>query len=292
MASEPAIAQARKSAFVFLAVPTEAAYGLVQAISGPGGPVVIDLTGAHRLDEGTHAGAYGHPHPVPSNLKRARFGLVPWEGPAKGATLIANPGCYATAVLMALLPLLKAGLIVPETLAIDAKSGTTGAGRKAEESLLFSEVDGECSPYRVGRHQHLPEIQKYCRLYADAPVDPIFVTHLLPVRRGISAAIYSRLKPGRAEADVAAAFEEAYRSYPLVTHGPVTPALTSLRAAERTPMTRISYAATGDKLHVFSVIDNLMKGAASQAVENLNRCLDLPVETGLLPEAPLAEVTS
>lgn len=283
---EPAIAQARTSQFVFLAVPTEASYALVEALTGQNGtegPIVIDLSGAHRLDEATHLSAYEQPHPFAANLRRARYGLVPWEGPAKNGKLIANPGCYATAILMALLPLLRAGLIDESTLTIDAKSGTTGAGRKAEESLLFSEVDGECTPYRVGRHQHLPEIQRYCRTFAEARIDPIFVTHLLPVRRGITAGIYSRLKPGWTETDVEAAYDESYRGYPLVAHGPIAsaPSLASLRAVERTPMTRISYAVLGNKLHVFSVIDNLMKGAASQAVENFNNCLDLPPETGL-----------
>ncbi len=295
--AESAIVQARLSAFVFLAVPTEVSYSLVQALSTPSaadGPVVIDLSGAHRLEEAAHAGAYGHPHPFATNLRHARYGLVPWEGPAQVGKLIANPGCYATAVLMALLPLLRAGLIDESTLTIDAKSGTTGAGRKAEESLSFSEVDGECAPYRVGRHQHLPEIQRYCRVYSEAQIDPIFVTHLLPIRRGITAGIYSRLKPGQDETDVAAAYDEAYRSYPLVAHGSIAskPILASLRAVERTPMTQISYSTVGNKLHVFSVIDNLMKGAASQAVENFNLCLDLSPETGLFPGSSAVQVTS
>jgi N-acetyl-gamma-glutamyl-phosphate reductase len=203
---------------------------------------------------------------------------------------VANPGCYATSILMALLPLLRPsgsgdpGIIDPASLVIDAKSGTSGAGRKANEDLLFTEVDGDCLPYRVGKHQHIPEIIQAVQRLSGVEIDPLFATNLLPVRRGITSGIYARLRPGKSLADVAGAFESAYAGYPLLAHGAIeeAPKLLSLRRVAGSPRTQIAYTTDGNKLYLFSAIDNLLKGAASQAVENLNRLLDLPLETGLL----------
>jgi N-acetyl-gamma-glutamyl-phosphate reductase len=268
---------------IFLATPAEASMKLApEALAA--GAHVIDLSGAFRLEAAEFAKWYGHEHSSPELIARAHYGLVPWCGPLDapsikkcGTTLVANPGCYATAALLALIPLLRDGLVDPATLVIDAKSGTTGAGRKATENLLFSEVDGECLPYKVGRHQHLPELRKYVAAFAQAEIDPHFATHLLPVRRGIICGLYARTRASAAE--IAASFERAYAGYPLVRAregepGPLRRVVGSARA-------EISFTVTGDKLYVFSMIDNLLKGAASQAVENLNRLLDLPPETAL-----------
>jgi N-acetyl-gamma-glutamyl-phosphate reductase len=185
---------------------------------------------------------------------------------------------------MALIPLLKARAIDPATLAIDAKSGTTGAGKKAAENLIFSEVDGECLPYKVGKHQHLPEIQEYAAALGGRQIDPFFTTHLLPVRRGIIAGLYARLTPG---ADVAKAYADAFAGYSLAKVEKIESAETSsyalsLKKIAGSSGVRIGYQTVGQKLYVFSLIDNLLKGAASQAVENLNRILDLPIDTGLM----------
>lgn len=237
---------------------------------------MIDLSGAFRAT-----------HP---------YGLVPWAGPLvrqdDQPILIANPGCYATAVEMALIPLLKAGALQADSIVIDAKSGTTGGGRKPAENLLLSESADNCTPYRVGKHQHLPEIQKAILDFAGVAIDPQMVTHLLPVRRGISAGIYA--KPGvalqglndvQATEKLGAMFQEAYRNYPLVRmtslESSQATALLSLQRISGTAMTNLVYGVQGGKVFVFSVIDNLMKGAATQAIENLNRILDLPVETGI-----------
>jgi N-acetyl-gamma-glutamyl-phosphate reductase len=270
--------------FVFLATPAEASVELASKILNASSDVcVIDLSGAFRLNAEQTKKWYGiceNPY-----LAQAQYGLVPWCGPVtKGTRLISNPGCYATAALMAIIPLIKAGVIDPRTLVIDAKSGATGAGRKASENLLFCEVEGECLPYRVGKHQHLPEIIRYVQAFAGAEIDPVFATHLLPVRRGILASIYARTTKILSNDDVAAIYNEAYSRYPLVRHGLATDqnrALLSLKRVAGSARTELRYLVEGDKLHVFSLIDNLLKGAASQAVENLNRVLDLPVTTGL-----------
>lgn len=269
---------------VFLATPAEASVELASKIlSAHSNVKVIDLSGAFRLDSEGAKKWYGlSENPF---LADAHYGLVPWSGPfSKSARLISNPGCYATAALMAILPLLKAGIIDPRTLVIDAKSGATGAGRKASENLLFCEVDGECLPYRIGKHQHVPEIVRYVEQFTGASIDPVFATHLLPVRRGILASVYARTtKPVTNEA-LSAIFTEAYSGYSLVRHGLATDqnrAHMTLKRIAGSARTEIRYLVDGDKLHVFSLIDNLLKGAASQAVENLNRVLDLPVATGL-----------
>ena len=206
--------------------------------------------------------------------------------------LIANPGCYATSVLMAVVPLLKRNLIDPDSLVVDAKSGTSGAGRKASENLLFTEVDGECLPYRIGKHQHLPEIRQFAEAYSGAKIDPIFATHLLPVRRGIIAGIYAKLSPGVSELDIAGAYGNDYSDYGLVEwgqlHGGTSRAdgySLSLKRVVGSAVTRLHYqlshSESGGKLYLFSLIDNLIKGAAGQAIENFNCLHGLPAATGL-----------
>jgi N-acetyl-gamma-glutamyl-phosphate reductase len=243
---------------------------------------VIDLSGAFRLKTQSYPQWYGFEHSEKDLLAQAQYGLVPFCGP-KASQLIANPGCYATAVLMPLIPLLRDGLIDPASIVIDAKSGTTGAGKKAAENLIFSEVDGECLPYKVGKHQHLPEIQEYAHALGGQAIDPFFATHLLPVRRGIIAGIYAKLTQGSYQ-KVPGTF--LFDGYPLVSVEQIeTPKTSSyalsLKRIVGSPKIRIGYQVNDNKLYVFSLIDNLMKGAASQAVENLNRALDLPIDAGL-----------
>lgn len=252
---------------MFLATPGEVSVELAPKILAQG-KTVIDISGAFRLDN-----------------PQAEYGLVPYCGPkSAGGRLIANPGCYATAIQLALIPLLKHDLIETHGLVIDAKSGTTGAGRKASESQLFAEVDGECLPYRVGRHQHLPEMQKYIEKYTGVRIEPHFSTHLLPTKKGIVASIYATAKTDDLKS-VQAAYATEYAHYPLVQHGTDYSRLAKLATVVGTPYTRISYEMVGRKLYIFSVLDNLMKGAASQAVENLNRLLDLPLTYSLVSEA-------
>ncbi|MES2964490.1 MAG: N-acetyl-gamma-glutamyl-phosphate reductase [Bdellovibrionota bacterium] len=286
---------------VFLATPAEVSLELApRALKA--GAHVVDLSGAFRLKRGTleerastYKRWYGFDHSAPEQLLAAENGLVPWAGrlSAKKPTLVANPGCYATSVLMAILPLLRANAIVKDTLVVDAKSGTTGAGRKASEATSFTEVEGECLPYKVARHQHWPEIVQQAAAHSGADIAPFFTTHLLNVRRGIISSIYARLAPSfiagtDAETDlkIEALFQEAYSNYPLARFGalgkPETDALLSLKRVVGTARTHVTWKAEGDKLHLFSLIDNLVKGAASQAVENFNRLNDEPATTGLV----------
>ena len=268
---------------VFLATPAEVSLELAPKIIAAG-KKVIDLSGAFRLKYNDYQKWYGFHHSALNFLAEAQYGLSPWAGPASSSVrLVANPGCYATAILMALIPLLKNGLIQADTVVIDAKSGATGAGRKASESMIFSEVSGECLPYKVGRHQHYPEIQEGLLSYAGQTIEAHFTTSLLPVRRGIIAGIYLKTQMGVSEAMIGAVYEDAYRNYDLVKVRSLKNQnmQSSLKKVVGTAQTHISYELQDSRLYIFACIDNLMKGAASQAIENLNRICDWPLETGL-----------
>jgi N-acetyl-gamma-glutamyl-phosphate reductase len=266
---------------VFLATPAEASLKLAPEILKQG-KKVIDLSGAFRLKKNDYPKWYGFTHEQNELLQAANYGLVPFAQFSE-SNLVANPGCYASSVLMALIPLIKKGLIQTETIVIDAKSGTTGAGKKASENLLFTEVDGECLPYKIGKHQHLPEIIEAVEQFTGVSIDPFFTTHLLPTRRGILSSLYMKVKPGVTIEQINDAYAHVYANNPLVFFGESDkqPQLLSLKKVVGTAHTHLSYHLKGEQLFLFSTIDNLMKGAASQAIENFNRLYDFPLETGL-----------
>ena len=283
---------------VFLATPAEVSLELAPKLLAAG-TNVIDLSGAFRLKAGgretqlaNYMRWYGLVHPQPELLETATYGLFPWakvNGKGGKGQLIANPGCYATSILLGLIPLLKASLVNIDSIVVDAKSGTSGAGRKATENLLFTEVEGECLPYRVGRHQHMPEIQQTLAALTGVKVDLALATHLIPVRRGIISSIYARLNAGSDAKAVANAYGRAFEGYPLVqveelaqAEGRGNQFALSLRRVVGTPAARIVFRVEEERLYVFSLIDNLMKGAATQAVENFNRLTGLAPETGLM----------
>lgn len=268
---------------VFLATPAEVSLELTHKLRQLG-KTVIDVSGAFRLKKHSYTEWYGFSHTDEKNLKASFYGLVPFaSADNKDIQLIANPGCYATAISMALIPLIKHNVINEQSIVVDAKSGTSGAGKKPTENMLFTEVDGECLPYKVGRHQHYPEIVEAIELYAHKKIDFHFTTSLLPTRRGIIAGIYARLSEGKTIDDVHACFDNEFKNYPLVSHQLISkqPSLLSLKKVVGTGQTHISYEVRDNKLYVFSTIDNLLKGAASQAVENMNHILGLTPYTGL-----------
>jgi N-acetyl-gamma-glutamyl-phosphate reductase len=201
------------------------------------------------------------------------------------ARLVANPGCFPTVSALAVLPLLRAGLIDPGSLIIDAKSGTTGAGRKATEELSFSEVDGDFRAYRVLRHQHTPEIEQVLGLAGVAGARVVFTTHLLPTRRGILATAYGRLTAaaGNDAADkVARALAHFAEGKPFVRLAPVDEVtLSSVVGTNRVVMGAKVDVSRGIVV-VCAAIDNLVKGASGQAVQNANLMFGLPEATGLV----------
>jgi len=275
---------------VFLATPAEVSLGLAPQILARG-KTVIDLSGAFRLKKNDYKKWYGFEHTENTWLTKAEYGLSSWIGPVSRSLsgnspsekLIANPGCYATAILLALIPLLKNNLILENSIVIDAKSGTSGAGKKFSENLLYTEVAGECLPYKVGKHQHYPEIIEALESFSSKNIKAHMTTSLLPIRRGIIANIYAQLAEGVTADNIEAAFETAYAENVLIEFGSLQkkPELLSLKKVVGTARTHISYSIEENRLYVFSCLDNLLKGAASQAIENFNRISDLPIFTGL-----------
>lgn len=285
---------------VFLATPVDVSMQLAPELLAQD-IIVIDLSGAFRLPADQFEHWYGQQHTAAILIARAQYGLSPWwhSKSPQDITLIANPGCYATCALMALLPLLQAQLILHDNIVVDAKSGVSGAGRKASEALLFCEVDNDFYPYKIGRHQHMPEIAHAVAAFAGVQAKPMMVTHLLPVKRGILVSIYAQLQQSvrdlpaqELQTRLDAAFAQAYKNYPLVKYGYLTDdkqdkRLISLQQVTGSARVHIAYKVYGDQLLLFACLDNLMKGAASQAIENVNILSALPLETGLLAEEGL-----
>jgi N-acetyl-gamma-glutamyl-phosphate reductase len=267
-------ALAREADLVFLALPdtaaAELAPGLVES-----GVRVIDLSGAFRLrDAEARARWYPETHQLPAGVA---YGLVEWERDAvRSARLVANPGCYPTAALLALLPLAAAGLLVPGAdVIVDAKSGVSGAGKTPSERTHFSEVHGSLAAYGVFNHRHGAEIEQ------GLGRDVTFTPHLVPLDRGILATIYGRVAPGTSEPAVADAYRRAYSEAAFVRL--TGDALPEIKHVAHTNFCDIGWrVALSGKVVLVSVIDNLVKGASGQAVQNMNVMLGLDERAGLL----------
>jgi len=244
---------------------------------------VVDLSGAFRLRAAADYPVwFGLAHTAPALLKRAVYGLTEWNSAAiAAADLVANPGCYPTATLLGLLPLCRADLIdLSAGVVVNVVSGVSGAGRRLRDDLLFCEVDGGIRPYGVPRHRHLAEIAATAGLRPGA--DIAFIPHLAPFDRGLLASIAIRLRDGVGASAVAKALGDAYAGAPsirLLGEGGL-PATADVRG---TNLCVIGWSvdAAARRATVFAVIDNLIKGAAGSAVQNLNLMLGLPEMEGL-----------
>lgn len=284
---DPATANLRACDLVFFATPNGVAMQQAPALL-ESGVRVIDLAADFRISEiAEWEKWYGMQHACPEWVERAVYGLPEVNREAiRTARLIANPGCYPTAVQLGFMPLVEAGLVDLDHLIADAKSGVSGAGRKAEIPALFAEAADNFKAYGVPGHRHLPEIRQGLSRMAQGAVGLTFVPHLTPLIRGIHATLYARI---REEADFQALFEARYASEPFVDVLPPKshPETRSVRAAN---LCRIAVHRPqgGDTLVVLSVIDNLVKGAAGQAVQNMNIMFGLPETEGLwqLPLLP------
>ena len=284
-AQEHALDLARSCAAVLLATPADVSLRLAPLLL-QAGVRVVDLSGAFRLrDPAAFRHHYGVEHTHPGLLTEAFYGLPELSRAPAGTRLVANPGCYPTAAALALAPLLQAGLLAGEGIVIDAASGTTGAGRKATEDLSFAEVDEDFRAYRVLRHQHTPEIAQTLAGAAGRGVALTFTPHLLPVRRGILSTAYARLAPGRSPAEVTAALTHKYAGSPFVRvlRAPDDVNLRSVVGTNRCDLAVACDPAGADpgRVVVVSAIDNLVKGAAGQAVQNLNLIMGWPETSGL-----------
>ncbi|MDD5295311.1 MAG: N-acetyl-gamma-glutamyl-phosphate reductase [Rhodocyclaceae bacterium] len=278
--SDPAKADLEHCDVVFFATPNGIAMQQAQRLLDAG-VRVIDLAADFRIkDVAEWSKWYGMEHAAPALVAEAVYGLPEMNRESiRGARLVANPGCYPTAVQLGFMPLVEAGLVDTTGLIADAKSGVSGAGRKAEVHTLFSEASDNFKAYGVAGHRHLPEIRQGVSLMAGKPVGLTFVPHLTPLIRGIHATLYARITR---EADFQALFEERYRNEPFVDVLPAKshPETRSVRASNWCRIA-LHRPQGGDTLVVLSVIDNLVKGAAGQAVQNMNIMFDLPESMGL-----------
>jgi N-acetyl-gamma-glutamyl-phosphate reductase len=266
---------------VFLATPNEVSAEIVPTILDAG-IKVIDLSGAFRLGEPSlYPSWYGFTHTRPELLGEAVYGLSEWcNGELKNARLVANPGCYPTSILLALRPLTYL-LDRTQPVICDSKSGVSGAGKKADVAYSFSELFGNFKAYGIGQHRHEPEIRQGLHLGERASL--VFVPHLLPIVRGIYSTMHVAFTSAVTAEELTELYAESYADAPFVR---ILPAgqIPELKSVVNTPYAEIGFQLLqgGRRAVVVSVIDNLLKGAASQAVQNFNRMCGYAEVEGLL----------
>ncbi len=280
--SDPAQADLKGCDLVFFATPHGVAMAQARELTAAG-VKLIDLAADFRLhDPAEFERWYKMPHACPELLAESVYGLPEMHRKTiKAARIVGNPGCYPTAIQLGFLPLVEAGVIDPAHLIADAKSGVSGAGRKTELALMFSETADNFKAYSVGGHRHHPEIVQGLNGISKRPVTLVFTPHLTPMIRGIHATLYGRLT--QTDIDLQRLYEARFANEPFVDVMPPGshPETRSVRASN---ICRIAVHRPqgGDTVVVLAVEDNLVKGAAGQAVQNMNLMFGLPETTGLL----------
>ena len=282
---DPASSPLQDCDMVFFATPNGTAMHQAKALLD-GGSRVVDLAADFRLkDLDQWQQWYGMPHAAPELVEEAVYGLPELNRPAiREARLVANPGCYPTAVLLGFLPLLENDLVDPQGLIADAKSGVSGAGRKAVLATQFCEAGDNFKAYSVAGHRHQAEIVQGLSSVTGHDIGVTFVPHLVPMLRGLHATLYARLKDP--DVDLQEVYERRYREEPFVDVmlPGSCPDTRSVRGAN---VCRMAWhrPGGGDTVVVLSVEDNLVKGAAGQAVQNMNIMFGLDERLGLTPTA-------
>src|SRR5438105_7449745 len=265
---------------VFTALPAGEAAKQAGAWLGEG-RTVIDIGSDFRLrDPALYQKWYGYAHPAPELLKEAVYGLTELTRErVRGARLIANPGCYPTAALLALAPALKAGVVTAD-LIVDAKSGVSGAGHTVDDAYLFGTMDESVRPYGVPKHRHTPEIaQEATALLGKAP-RITFTPHLIPMNRGLIASCYAPLRSGKSATDVAGAYAREYAEEPFVRVVETYPA-TKATLGSNWCLVHALVDEENSRLVAFAALDNLVKGAAGSALQNFNARFGYPETMGL-----------
>ncbi len=267
--------------YIFLALPHRISMEFIATHDLERTPV-IDLSGDFRLaDHTVYEHWYETPHACPDRLAGAAYGMSELNREAiRHANLVANPGCYPTSAILPLTPLLAAGLIESQGIIIDSKSGVSGAGNKPKPNLHFPQVHGNFSAYGLGTHRHTPEIEQALSLAAGRGITLQFTPHLLPVSRGILSTIYARPRNGAGEQELRSALESAYSHEQFVRLRDVPPSLADVRGSNYCDIHLKADSRSGN-LIIISAIDNLVKGAAGQAVQNMNIMAGLPESLGL-----------
>jgi len=248
----------------------------------------IDMSADFRLrDPETYKTWYGHEHQAMDLQAEAVYGLTEhYRTAIRDARLVACPGCYPTASLLALLPLATSGRIDVSDIVIDAKSGVSGAGRGLKQNLLFTEAGEGLSPYSVGKHRHAPEIEQEISQASGQPVIVNFTPHLIPMSRGELCTIYLRLTKGTTADDLRATLADAYRDEVFVHVAPagILPQTQNVRGSNYCQIGVIADRIPGRAI-LISVIDNLVKGSAGQAIQNFNLMFGIDETTGLMQQA-------
>jgi len=267
---------------VFSALPNGSSSPLAPALLDAG-VQVIDLAGDFRLPADRYPIWYGFEHPAPGWLDEAVYGLPElFAGRIAGAKLVANPGCYPTPTILGLAPLLTAGLVEPGPVRVDGKTGISGAGRSAVEAMSFSATEDSVRPYRVPAHQHTPEMEHGLALATGIDVTVLFVPHLVPTVRGVLTTTYAPLGAAVTTEQLVACLEAAYGSEPFVrvlAPGEMADSKRT-RGTNVVELQAVADPRTGTAVMV-GAVDNLVKGAAGQAIQNANLMLGLAQTTGL-----------
>ena len=265
----------------FLALPHGASWEIGMELAGRG-VMVVDLGSDFRLDTpDRYLEAYGTPHPAPAELGRWVYGLPELFGAeVAGATRVAAPGCYPTSVVLALAPLLNEGLVGGEGIVVDSVSGVSGAGRSVKEDLLFGAVADGVRAYGGGTHRHRPEMEAALEAASAAAVSITFVPHLVPMQRGILSTCYAPLEEGVTTDDLRAALRDEYAGAPFVEVIDRPPQTRWVVGSNRCLLMAVADHRTARAV-VISAIDNLLKGAAGQAIQCANLMNGLPEGAGL-----------
>lgn len=281
--SEPDVAALSGCDVVFFATPHGVAMSMAEALI-KAGTKVIDLAADFRLEDlDAWQRWYGLAPTQASLMPSAVYGLPEYyREQIKQAPIIGNPGCYPTSILLGILPLLKAGWIDPASLIADGKSGVSGAGRGASVANLGAEMSESFKAYGVKGHRHLPEMTEKLTQLSNQPVALTFVPHLVPMVRGMESTIYATLTQEKSQADIQALYEAAYENEPFVDVMPAG-SLPETRMVKGSNMCRMAVYVPeqGSRVVVTSVIDNLVKGASGQAVQNMNVMFGFAETTGL-----------
>ncbi|MCH2114511.1 MAG: N-acetyl-gamma-glutamyl-phosphate reductase [Pirellulales bacterium] len=271
---------AERANFVFGCLPHAASAAAVSQLL-EAGCRVVDFSADYRLDDPhVYKQWYGVQHPDPDRMPTTVYGLPElYRESIRGANLVANPGCYPTAAILALAPLLKAGLVEAGGIVIDAKSGVSGAGRSPKQHLHFPEANENLTPYGIGTHRHTPEIDQILTHWSGLKTDVVFTPHLIPMDRGELITAYADIVGNATGEELLAMLANCYRDEPFI------------RVVERLPGTKdvahsnfcdITVRRVGSKAVVISAIDNLVKGAAGAAVQNFNLMVGLTETMALL----------
>lgn len=266
---------------VFLSLPHTVSMEYVPFFLSKG-KRVIDLSADYRLPPAIYEKWYGLKHLDPSNIGTAVYGLPEINRKAiQTATLVANPGCYPTSVILALLPIAKNIIANGLDVVVDSKSGATGAGRKALLNLSFSEVDDNFKCYKANAHQHIPEMENVLSLFSGKEFKLNFAPHLLPIRRGILSTIYVKHKGLPGAAEIHKNYADKYAKEPFVRVKPLGE-LPEIKDVAGTNFCDIGLTVSAGMLIIVSVIDNLLKGASGQAMQNMNIMCGLDERRGLV----------